>query len=98
MPDEGFEYIDEDEEVVGKFTCWSETEGGCYLIHEFISETATCYLVGTSQVFEVMEGDVYKLWPIYTYITDMWYLLENEQMDFELSTDEKKYLIDLKIF
>ncbi len=102
MSSEGFgdEYIDEDEfsEEGGLFTCWSELEGGCYVIHEFLTEASVCFIVGKSQIFEIHEKDIYKHWSAYTHYYNVLLIMENETPEFELTDEETNYFVELEIF
>ena len=94
------EYFDEDD-VEGDegslFTCWSELCGGCYTLHESLAETSTCLIVGKSQIFEVMEENIYKHWSTYVNDWEVIILMENEEPEFELSDEETDYLVEVEI-
>lgn len=100
LPPDGFEneYIDDEffDDEEGKFTCWSELDGGCYLIHTFLAEAAICYIVRKSQILEIQEKDIYKYWSTYIEFDDMLVIVDNESPNFEISNEEIEYLMDLE--
>jgi len=101
MPPEEFkdEYIGEGDgfpEEEGLFTCWSELDGGCYIIHPFLADASVCFVVNKSQIFEVVEKNIFKHWSAYTLDNNVLLVIENEAEDFELTDEETKYLVDLE--
>lgn len=92
------EYIDENfSDDEGKFTCWSELEGGCNIIHSSLSEASICFIVNKAQIFEVDEDNIFKHWNMYTPLDNMIVIIENETSSFELANKEIDYLVDLDI-
>jgi|TARA_B110000263_G_scaffold195072_1_gene173377 hypothetical protein len=92
------EYFDGVENSEGSlFTCWSELGGGCYTLHDSLAETSMCFIVGKSQIFEVMEANIYKHWSTYVNDWEVIILMENEAPEFELSDEETNYLVEVEI-
>ena len=79
------------------FTCWSELGGGCYTLHESLAESSTCLVIGKSQIFEVIEDNIYKHWSTYVNDNEVLIILENEAPEFELSDEETDYLVEVEI-
>jgi hypothetical protein len=92
------EYFDDEFDNDGSlFTCWSELKGGCYSLHESLFETSTCFIVGKSQIFEVIEDNIYKHWSTYEDHNNVIIIMENEESEFELSNEELEYLVEVEV-